>query len=43
LDIMARAVKSMVDYMDTGGVMVEVECHITNGLPAIVIIGARNG
>jgi magnesium chelatase family protein len=36
---MARAVKSMVDYMGTGGIMVEVECHITNCLPAIVIIG----
>ena len=36
---MTSPVKSIVDYMGIGGVVVDVECHITNGLPAVVIIG----
>ncbi len=36
---MNKAVRSIVDFMGTGGVAVEVECHITNGLPAVIIIG----
>src|SRR5438132_13821089 len=36
---MTKAVKSIVDYYGMDGMMVEVECHITNGLPAIIIIG----
>ncbi len=34
-----KGVKSIVDYSGTGAALVNVECHITNGLPAIVIIG----
>lgn len=30
---------SIVDYSGTGAVLVEAECHITNGLPSIIIIG----
>jgi magnesium chelatase family protein len=36
---MAKAVRSIVDYSGTNALLVSVECHITNGLPAIVIIG----
>jgi magnesium chelatase family protein len=36
---MAKAVKSIVDYSGTESVPVSVECHITNGLPAIIVIG----
>ena len=36
------AVKSIVDHSGTGAASVDVECHITNGLPAIVIIGYAN-
>ncbi|MGA3150732.1 MAG: YifB family Mg chelatase-like AAA ATPase [Candidatus Saccharimonadales bacterium] len=35
---MKKPVKSIVDYMG-GGVVVDVECHITNGLPSVLIIG----
>jgi len=34
-----KSIKSIVDYSGLDGVLVEVECHITNGLPAVVIIG----
>lgn len=33
------AIKSLVDYSGTGGALVDVECHITKGLPSIIIIG----
>lgn len=36
---MAGAVKSLVDAGGFSASLVEVECHITNGLPAIIIIG----
>lgn len=36
---MARAVKSIVDYSGVSSSLVAVETHITNGLPAIIIIG----
>ena len=34
-----KGVKSIVDYSGTGATIVNVECHITAGLPAVVIIG----
>jgi magnesium chelatase family protein len=34
-----KNIKSIVDYSQTGGTLVNVQCHITNGLPAIIIIG----
>lgn len=33
------AVKSLVDYSGTDSALVNVECHITNGLPSVIIIG----
>ncbi len=36
---MTKAVKSIADHTGTSALLVGVECHITNGLPAIVIIG----
>jgi magnesium chelatase family protein len=36
---MTQAVKSIADYSGTNALLVGVECHITNGLPAIIIIG----
>jgi len=33
------AIRSIVDYSGTGGTVVDVECHITKGLPSIIIIG----
>ena len=36
---MTRSIKSIVDNGGLDGTLVEVECHITNGLPAVVIIG----
>lgn len=36
---MKKGIKSVVDYSGVGGALINVECHITNGLPAIVIIG----
>jgi len=36
---MTKSIKSIIDYSGVGAVLVDVECHITNGLPAIVIIG----
>lgn len=36
---MTNTVKSIVDYAGADGALVEVECHITNGLPAVIIIG----
>lgn len=36
---MTKAVKTIVDRSGTAALLVNVECHITNGLPAIIIIG----
>ncbi|OGL25582.1 hypothetical protein A2708_01300 [Candidatus Saccharibacteria bacterium RIFCSPHIGHO2_01_FULL_49_21] len=36
---MAKSIKSMVGFLGLGGTLVDVQCHISNGLPAIVIIG----
>ena len=36
---MTKAVRSIVERAGNDGLLVGVECHITNGLPAIVIIG----
>src|ERR1700745_2315267 len=36
---MKTSIKSIADYSGVGGTQVHVECHITNGLPGIVIIG----
>jgi magnesium chelatase family protein len=36
---MIRPVKSLVGHSGDSALLVGVECHITNGLPAIVIIG----
>jgi magnesium chelatase family protein len=36
---MIKAVRSIVDKSGSAALLVNVECHITNGLPAIVIIG----
>ena len=36
---MTKSVKSIIDYAGMEGVVVDVECHITNSLPSIVIIG----
>ena len=36
---MAKSIKSIVDHSGIGGMLINVECHITNGLPSIVIIG----
>ena len=39
LQIMANAVLSIVDRTGSSALLVGVECHITNGLPSIIIIG----
>lgn len=36
---MANAVRSIVDRTGSSALLVGVECHITNGLPSIIIIG----
>ena len=36
---MTNSVRSIVDHSGNGALLVSVECHITNGLPAVVIIG----
>jgi magnesium chelatase family protein len=36
---MKNSIKSIADYSGSGGAEINVECHITNGLPSIVIIG----
>src|SRR5579872_5597353 len=36
---MAGSVKSIIEYAGMEGLPVNVECHITNGLPGIIIIG----
>jgi magnesium chelatase family protein len=39
---MAGSVSSIIDYSGIECAAVEVECHITNGLPSITIIGYAN-
>ena len=36
---MGRSIKSIVGYGGLSSTLVDVQCHITNGLPAIIIIG----
>jgi len=36
---MTSGINSIVDYSGNSSVLVDVECHITNGLPSVVIIG----
>jgi magnesium chelatase family protein len=36
---MIKGVKSIVDYSGNDSSLINVECHITNGLPAVIIIG----
>ncbi len=36
---MTSAVKSIVDVSGTNPTLVEIECHISNGLPSILVIG----
>ena len=36
---MAKGVRSTVDYSGAAALPINVECHITNGLPAVIIIG----
>lgn len=36
---MAAGIKSIIEQDGMGGMLVDVECHITNGLPSIVVIG----
>lgn len=38
---MSASVQSVVD-IGTGGMLVDIECHISNGLPAIIIVGFAN-
>jgi magnesium chelatase family protein len=36
---MNKALKSIMDFSGTSSVLINVECHITNGLPSVLIIG----
>ena len=36
---MTKSIKSIVDYIGGEALIVDVQCHITKGLPSIVIIG----
>lgn len=36
---MIKKIESIVDSCGTGSLLIDVECHITNGLPNVVIIG----
>jgi magnesium chelatase family protein len=36
---MTKSIKSIVDYSGTDSLLINVECHITNGLPSVLIIG----
>ena len=36
---MANSIKSIVDYGGGEGILIEVQSHITNGLPSVTIIG----
>src|SRR5262245_33579763 len=37
--MMKNNIKSIVDYSGMSSAAVNVECHITNGLPSVIIIG----
>lgn len=39
---MAGGIKSIIDYSGMQSLPIDVECHITNGLPSITIIGYAN-
>lgn len=39
LIIMPGSIKSIMDYSGTPSVLINVECHIANGLPSVLIIG----
>ena len=39
ITVMAKSIKSIMDYSGTEAAVINVECHITNGLPAVIIIG----
>ncbi len=39
---MAGTTKSIIDYSGTSAALIDVQCHITNGLPAIIIIGVAS-
>lgn len=41
LNTMSASIQSVVDT-GTGGMLIDIECHISNGLPAIVIVGFAN-
>lgn len=36
---MAKSIKSIIDYSGSQALLIDVECHITNGLPSVLIIG----
>ncbi|MBX4199399.1 YifB family Mg chelatase-like AAA ATPase, partial [Candidatus Saccharibacteria bacterium] len=36
---MNKALKSIMDFSGTSSVLINVECHITSGLPSVLIIG----
>jgi magnesium chelatase family protein len=36
---MKKNIKSIAGYSEAGGTLVNVQCHITNGLPSVIIIG----
>jgi magnesium chelatase family protein len=36
---MTNSIKSIAGYSGSGGAQINVECHITNGLPSVIIIG----
>ncbi len=36
---MSMGARSIVDYSGSDALLINVECHITNGLPPVVIIG----
>jgi magnesium chelatase family protein len=38
-DFVSKKVKSIVDFSGMNAMEISVECHITNGLPAVIIIG----
>lgn len=35
----AGGIKSIVDYSGSGASLINVQCHLSNGLPAVIIIG----
>ncbi len=41
LRTMSSCIQSIID-IGVGGILVDIECHLSNGLPAIVIVGFAN-